>query len=86
MDQDIEVRINGRLVSRYNTRGMIFGVAQYITRMSRYLTLHPGDVIWFGCDGHTVPALQEGDLVEVANEAIGVLANRVVRERNNSGS
>jgi 2-keto-4-pentenoate hydratase/2-oxohepta-3-ene-1,7-dioic acid hydratase in catechol pathway len=46
--------------------------------MSRYLTLHPGDVIWFGCDGPTVPALQPGDLVEVLNPAIGVLANRVV--------
>ena len=79
MNQDIEVRINGKAVSRYNTRGMIFGVAQYISRMSRYLTLYPDDVIWFGCDGHTVPALQEGDLVEVANDAIGVLANRVVR-------
>jgi 2-keto-4-pentenoate hydratase/2-oxohepta-3-ene-1,7-dioic acid hydratase in catechol pathway len=79
MSQDIEVRINGRTVSRYNTRGMIFGVAHYVSRMSRYLTLHPGDVIWFGCDGPTVPALQPGDLVEVANDAIGVLANRVVR-------
>ena len=79
MNQDIEVRINGRTVSRYSTRGMIFGVAQYISRMSRYLTLHPDDVIWFGCDGATVPALREGDVVEVANDAIGVLANRVVR-------
>ncbi len=80
MAQRIEVRINGRVVSGYETKDMIFGVAQYITRMSRYLTLHPGDVIWFGCDGPTVPALQAGDLVEVVNDAIGVLANRVVRE------
>jgi 2-keto-4-pentenoate hydratase/2-oxohepta-3-ene-1,7-dioic acid hydratase in catechol pathway len=57
--------------------GMIFSVAQYISRMSRYVTLHPGDVIWLGCDGPTVPALQPGDLVEVVNDAIGVLANRV---------
>jgi len=78
MNQQIEVRINGRTVSSYNTRGMIFGVAHYIARMSRYLTLHPGDVIWFGCDGPTVPALEPGDLVEVLNPAIGVLANRVV--------
>lgn len=79
MNQDIEVRINGRAVSRYNTRGMIFGVAHFISRMSRYLTLYPDDVIWFGCDGHTIPALQPGDVVEVANDAIGVLANRVLR-------
>ena len=79
MAQTIEVRLNGRTVSSYSTRGMIFGVAYYISRMSRYLTLHPGDVIWFGCDGPTLPALQPGDLVEVVNEHIGVLANRVAR-------
>ena len=83
MNQVIEVRINGKTVSSYRTRGMIFSVAQYISRMSRYVTLHPNDVIWFGCDGPTIPALQDGDLVEVANQAIGVLANRV---RRNSGS
>jgi 2-keto-4-pentenoate hydratase/2-oxohepta-3-ene-1,7-dioic acid hydratase in catechol pathway len=77
MNQVIEVRINGKTVSSYNTRGMIFGVAHYLARMSRYVTLHPGDIVWFGCDGPTVPALQAGDLVEVANDAIGVLANRV---------
>jgi 2-keto-4-pentenoate hydratase/2-oxohepta-3-ene-1,7-dioic acid hydratase in catechol pathway len=80
MNQVIEVRVNGKTVSSYSTRGMIFGVAHFIARMSRYLTLHPDDVIWFGCDGPTVPPLQPGDLVEVANDAIGVLANRVVRE------
>ena len=79
MAQQIDVRINGKTVSSYNTAGMIFGVAHYIATMSRYLTLHPGDVIWFGCDGATVPALQPGDLVEVVNDAIGVLANRVKR-------
>jgi 2-keto-4-pentenoate hydratase/2-oxohepta-3-ene-1,7-dioic acid hydratase in catechol pathway len=78
MNQVIEVRINGRTVSSYNTSGMIFGVAHYISRMSRYCTLHPNDVIWFGCDGPTEPALRPGDLVEVVNDAIGVLANRVV--------
>jgi len=79
MNQVIEVRINGKTVSSYNTRGMIFSVAHYISRMSRYVTLHPNDVIWFGCDGPTLPALQPGDLVEVVNDAIGVLANRVRR-------
>jgi 2-keto-4-pentenoate hydratase/2-oxohepta-3-ene-1,7-dioic acid hydratase in catechol pathway len=78
MNQVIEVRVNGRTASSYNTSGMIFGVAHFISRMSRYLTLHPNDVIWFGCDGPTEPALKPGDLVEVVNDAIGVLANRVV--------
>jgi 2-keto-4-pentenoate hydratase/2-oxohepta-3-ene-1,7-dioic acid hydratase in catechol pathway len=78
MNQVIEVRVNGRTVSSYNTSGMIFSVAHFIARMSRYLTLHPNDVIWFGCDGPTEPALKPGDRVEVVNDAIGVLANRLV--------
>lgn len=81
MNQDIEVRINGKMVSKYNTSKMVFSVQHYISRMSRYLTLYPGDVIWFGCDGATIPSLQPGDVVEVVNEAIGVLSNRVVREK-----
>ncbi len=81
MNQVIQVRINGRTVSSYHTSGMIFSVAHFIARMSRYLTLHPNDVIWFGCDGPTEPALKPGDLVEVVNDAIGVLANKVVAEQ-----
>jgi len=80
MAQVIEVRVNGKTASRYETKGMIFSVAHYIARMSRYVTLHPGDVVWMGCDGATLPALRPGDLVEVVNDAIGVLANPVVRE------
>ena len=79
MDQVITVRVNGKVASAYNTKGAIFGLPHYIARMSAYVTLWPGDVIWLGCDGPTLPALEAGDLVEVANDAIGVLANRVVR-------
>jgi 2-keto-4-pentenoate hydratase/2-oxohepta-3-ene-1,7-dioic acid hydratase in catechol pathway len=77
----IDVRINGKTASSYSTSSMIFSVAQYLARMSQYVTLHPGDIVWFGCDAATLPPLQAGDLVEVANDAIGVLANRVVRAR-----
>jgi 2-keto-4-pentenoate hydratase/2-oxohepta-3-ene-1,7-dioic acid hydratase in catechol pathway len=80
MNQQIDVRINGKTVASYNTRAMIFSVAQYLSRMSQYVTLHPGDLVWFGCDAETLPALQAGDLVEVVNDAIGVLSNRVVRQ------
>ncbi len=79
MSQTIDVRVNGETVSSYRTGNMLFSVAQYLSRMSRYCTLQPGDLVWFGCDGPTLPALEDGDLVEVANDAIGVLANRVRR-------
>lgn len=80
MKQVIAVRVNGRTVSEYSTADMVFSIAHYIARMTQFLTLHPGDVIWMGCDGPTIPALQPGDVIEVVNDAIGVLSNRVVRE------
>ena len=82
MAQEITVRVNGKVATSYNTRGAIFSLQHYIARMSNYVTLWPGDVIWLGCDGPTLPELHEGDLVEVVNDSIGVLANRVVRQSN----
>jgi 2-keto-4-pentenoate hydratase/2-oxohepta-3-ene-1,7-dioic acid hydratase in catechol pathway len=80
MDQTITVRVNGKTATSYSTKGAIFSLQHYIARMSAYVTLHPGDVIWLGCDGPTLPELNAGDLVEVVNDAIGVLSNRVTWE------
>ena len=81
MARRIAVRVNGRTVSEYDTAAMLFSVQRYLSTMSRYVTLWPGDVVWFGCDGATEPALQAGDVVEVVEERIGALRNPVTRER-----
>jgi 2-keto-4-pentenoate hydratase/2-oxohepta-3-ene-1,7-dioic acid hydratase in catechol pathway len=47
--------------------------------MTRYITLHPGDVIWMGTDG-TSPDLQPGDVVEIDLTGIGTLRNQFVLE------
>ena len=74
------VRINGEEVLRFDTGKMIFDVAAYISEMSKNLTLHPGDVIWMGADGPTVPALRPGDTVEIEISGIGTLRNPVIAE------
>ena len=74
------VRLSGEVVSEFSTNNMIFGVATYISAMSRYLTLHPGDVIWMGTDGPT-HNMKHGDVVEVEISGIGALRNPVVREQ-----
>lgn len=81
MNQEITVLVNGKTATTYNTKGAIFTLQHYIARMTAYLTLYPGDVIWLGCDGPTLPALNPGDVVEVINDRIGVLSNRLVREK-----
>lgn len=76
-DANVSVAVNGETVSRFNTGNMIFGLAEYISAITRYITLVPGDVIWTGTDGAT-DRIAAGDQVTVAIEGIGELTNPVV--------
>ena len=73
------VRINDEVVSEFPTNSMVFSIAEYISTMSRNITLYPGDVVWMGTDGAT-QNLKHGDVVEVEISGIGTLRNPVVRE------
>ena len=73
------VRLNGREVSRFKTREMVFGIEDTIAEISRYITLSPGDVIWMGTDEPTLDMVAT-DQIEVEIDGIGVLANRLVAE------
>ena len=73
------VRLNGETVLNFATNDMVFGVETYISAMSRYLTLYPGDVIWMGTDGAS-ENLKDGDVVEIEITGVGTLSNPVVRQ------
>jgi 2-keto-4-pentenoate hydratase/2-oxohepta-3-ene-1,7-dioic acid hydratase in catechol pathway len=73
------VRLNGEVRTRFATNHMLFGVAKFIATMTRYLTLHPGDIIWMGTDGVS-PDLRHGDVVDIEITGIGHLTNPVIRE------
>ena len=73
------VRLNGEISTTFATGHMLFGPAHFISVMTRYLTLYPGDVIWFGTDGVS-PDLKHGDVVDVEITGLGNLTNRFVRE------
>ena len=73
------VRLNGDVVSEFATNNMVFGVATYISAMTRYLTLHPGDMIWMGTDGATQD-MKPGDVCAVEISGIGTLTNPIVGE------
>jgi 2-keto-4-pentenoate hydratase/2-oxohepta-3-ene-1,7-dioic acid hydratase in catechol pathway len=79
-DLRVTIRLNGKAMFSYAVKDAIFGVRQFISRMSQYLTLYPGDVLWMGTDGPT-ENMKDGDLVEVEIPGIGILRNPVVRER-----
>ncbi len=71
------VRVNGTAKITFATNDMIFGIASHIAAISRYITLHPGDVIWMGTEG-VAEDLCVGDTVEVEISSIGTLKNTLV--------
>ena len=74
------VRLNGEERTRFRTNDMIFGIATYISAMTRLVTLYPGDMIWMGTDEPTLD-MQAGDVVEVEITGLGTLRNPVVAEQ-----
>ncbi|MDR2006446.1 MAG: fumarylacetoacetate hydrolase family protein [Acidaminococcales bacterium] len=74
---EIKTRLNGRLVQSSNINRLIFKVPEIIEFISKVMTLCPGDVILTGTPGG-VGRMQDGDLVEVEIEGIGVLKNTVI--------
>lgn len=73
------VRLNDEEVISFDTNNMLFGVAAYISAMSQYLTLYPGDVVWMGTEG-AAKNMKPGDIVEVEISGIGTLRNPIVAE------
>jgi len=79
-DLHVKITLSGRVVGEYDVRTAIFSLRNYISEMSRYLTLYPGDVVWMGTEGAT-ENMKDGDVVEVEISDIGVLRNKVVWQR-----
>ena len=78
-NREITIRLNGRVVSQYNTRAMLFDVAAHICEITRYATLFPGDVLWMSTEGAT-QSMAPRDVVEIEIDGIGTLRNHVVAE------
>ena len=75
----ITVRHNGETWEDFYSKDQIWDTATWIQELSRYTTLHVGDVLWMGtqgADGDMFP----GDVIEVEISDIGVLKNYVVAE------
>jgi 2-keto-4-pentenoate hydratase/2-oxohepta-3-ene-1,7-dioic acid hydratase in catechol pathway len=76
----IQLRLNGKVKQDVNTSSMIHDVRTIVSFISRYVTLHPGDLIFTGTTGTTEP-IKAGDVVEVEIQGIGTLRNPVTREK-----
>ncbi|MGD8710797.1 MAG: fumarylacetoacetate hydrolase family protein, partial [Ectothiorhodospiraceae bacterium] len=81
---DLWCRVNGVEKQAGNTQDQIFGIADTISRLSRSMTLEPGDIIATGTpDGvgfarQPPEFLAPGDVVECEVQGVGVIRNRMI--------
>ena len=83
-DVDLWLDVNGVRRQTGNTRTMIFGVAQIVSYLSRFMALQPGDVIPTGTPpgvgmGQKPPVfLKVGDVVTLGGRGLGQQRQKVV--------
>lgn len=70
----VTARVNGELRQDYPVSDMFFPPLEIVSRISRDMTLEPGDLIACGTSVGAGP-LRDGDTIEVAVTGIGRLAN-----------
>ena len=75
MAQTTTVRVNGETKAEFATGDMVFDPWDFIVEASRYITFHPGDVLWMGADSNC--QIAPGDVVDIEVTGIGVLSNPV---------
>jgi 2-keto-4-pentenoate hydratase/2-oxohepta-3-ene-1,7-dioic acid hydratase in catechol pathway len=73
------VRVDHEVKASFATGDMLFDPYEYISAISRYITLSPGDVLWLGTD--ETATVVPGQVVEITIDGIGTLTNPVVEEK-----
>ncbi|SHI01217.1 fumarylacetoacetate hydrolase family protein [Marivita hallyeonensis] len=83
-DLVMELTVNGAAMQKGSTKTMVFGVAEIVSHLSQFMSLHPGDVIATGTPpgvgmGMKPPQfLDVGDVVELSIAGLGTQRQTVV--------
>ncbi len=83
------LKVNGREMQNGNTSNLIFKIPHLIAYTSRFMTLLPGDIISTGTPagvglGFNPPIyLQDGDVMELGIDGLGISSQKVVSYRQN---
>ncbi|MHC1592176.1 MAG: fumarylacetoacetate hydrolase family protein [Candidatus Helarchaeales archaeon] len=85
---EMELRVNGEIKQKGNTKEMIWTVMELVEYTSRDQTIVPGTVLCSGNPGkygeektiRKSERLRPGDVVETKIEKIGVMRNKIVKE------
>lgn len=82
----LRTRLNGILQAEDGAASMQLGFAQLLSYVSRSCTVHPGEVLAsgtfaLGCGFELGRLLDDGDVIELEADGIGILRNRIVPTR-----
>ena len=75
----ITVRHNGEVWQDFHSNDQIWDTCTWIQELSKYTTLHAGDVLWMGTQGADGDMFA-GDSIEVEVSDIGILKNYLIAE------
>ena len=75
----IKLKINNKIRQNASTADMLFKIPEIISYISKYMTLHSGDIIATGTP-EGVSEIKDGDKIEITISGLGTLENTVVKE------
>lgn len=75
----VTVLIDGAVVQQTNTGGRVRSVAQLLSDVTEFMTLHPGDILSIGVSAHA-PLARSGQRVSISIEGVGELENVLTSE------
>ena len=80
---EIELRLNGERMQRASTADLVFGVPELLSRLSRLMTLEPGDIVSTGTPAGVGSAhrprvwLKAGNRIEILSPTLGRLETTI---------
>lgn len=77
---DITVSIDGEVLQRTSTAGMLRPVAALIAAVTHFMTLSPGDVLMLGVPAGA-PRVRAGQHVSITIAGVGTLENQLIAEK-----
>jgi 2-keto-4-pentenoate hydratase/2-oxohepta-3-ene-1,7-dioic acid hydratase in catechol pathway len=81
LDLRVQTRLNGETMQDQSSIDQIHDAHVILSYASKYVTLHPGDLIFTGTPGAT-KAMKPGDIVEIEVEGVGTLRNQIIAAEN----
>ncbi len=77
---NIQLKVNGEIRQRSNTKHMLFKIPQILEYVSKFVTLMRGDIIATGTPSGISP-VKPGDVLEASIEGIGTITHEIILEQ-----